>query len=702
MSISTSKQSILFSLLIFVFVSISYSQPDDRLVSWTPESGIKFDGQTQYIRVEDGDAFNLPELTLEAWVKFDDLSGNQIFLNRGEPSTNFTFYAYSGEIRMLVQDQSGYSHAHASLPPAGQWFHCVGTFNRQGEKKLYYNGQLVNKYTPSSSSNYRPIQSDEPLLIGALKETLLGTLERPFDGEMENIRVWNRELSSTEIRALLETQPQDENIDQLKEDGLIAYWAKRSVEGDTVDDLTGNGHTGEWIEIEDKPVVIGAPRADGYHGIWYSNQRSDDKYRYKYSGGLGTYCAKHRHHAQYAPEVDRTFFVYGGTKGVNEPQPLLIMISYYDHKTGTVPKPAIVMEKGTGDAHHNPTLSIDQDGHLWVFASAHGGSDGFIWKSAEPYSIDEFELVMRREFTYPQPRYVEGFGFVFLFTKYTAGRECYVSFSPDGYEWTPDKKIAGFDGHYQISSQSGQKRGTALNWHPSGTGVNSRTNLYYLETRDFGQTWTNVEGDELELPLSSPQNDALVHDYQNDGDLVYLKDITYDHDDNPVILVILSKGYESGPENGPRIWSIAHWSGSEWQFKKVTESDHNYDMGSLYIEEDGTWRIIAPTENGPQEYCTGGEVAIWISEDQGNTWRMSRQLTSESELNHTYVRRVLNANPEFYAFWADGNALEPSESSLYFCNKDGSKVWMLPREIKTDTTKPILLSKSKVQNRFDR
>ncbi len=34
-------------------------------------------------------------------------------------------------------------------------------------------------------------------------------------------------------------------------------------------------------------------RDDGYRGIWYSNQPSNDAYRYKYSGGFATYPQQH-------------------------------------------------------------------------------------------------------------------------------------------------------------------------------------------------------------------------------------------------------------------------------------------------------------------------------------------------------------------------------------------------------------------------
>ncbi|MBN2325574.1 MAG: BNR-4 repeat-containing protein [Candidatus Omnitrophica bacterium] len=439
------------------------------------------------------------------------------------------------------------------------------------------------------------------------------------------------------------------------------------------------------------------PRADGYRGIWYSNQPSKDKYIYKYSGGLGTYCAKHFPHAIYAPQVNKTFFVFGGTKGVDEKNPLLIMASYYDHNTGLVPKPVIVMEKGTSDAHHNPVLCIDADGMLWIFASAHGGKDGFIWKSRKPFSIDSFEQILKKEFTYPQPVFMENFGISLFFTKYTGGRELYVNSSVDGFDPQKDVKLAGFGGHYQSSGSYGSKRATIFNWHPPKGGLNARTNLYYMESNDFGQTWTTVDGKPLTLPLGSPQNDALVRDYQKEGLLVYLKDLNFDEKGNPVFLHVVSRGYESGPENGPRLWMIAHWQGDRWEFKKVAASDHNYDMGSIYIEDDGAWRVIGPTDPGPQAFGTGGEMVMWVSLDRGRSWKKEQQLTQDSPRNHTYARRPLNAHPDFYAFWADGDAFKPSESQLYFTNRDGTNVWMLPVKMEEDFQKPVSVTLEKEQ-----
>ena len=92
-------------------------------------------------------------------------------------------------------------------------------------------------------------------------------------------------------------------------------------------------------------------RHDGYQGIWFTLGQMGE-FGDKYSGGLGTYTAKHRPIAIYAQEVNKTFFVYGGAR--DGKRYLLNMIGYYDHATGMVPKPVIVHDtKGEYDPHDN-------------------------------------------------------------------------------------------------------------------------------------------------------------------------------------------------------------------------------------------------------------------------------------------------------------------------------------------------------------
>lgn len=431
----------------------------------------------------------------------------------------------------------------------------------------------------------------------------------------------------------------------------------------------------------------------GYRGIWYQNQPVAGPSRYKYSGGFATYPQQHVPIAIHAPQVQKTFFVYGATPpGKNT---LWHAVSYFDHQTGTVPRPALLLDKKTDDAHDNPTLALDDEGFLWVFSNAHGtGRPSFIHKSAKPYAIDSWEKVQETNFSYGQPWWLPGQGFVFLHTRYSKGRGLFCQTSREGRTWDEPRSTAFIaQGHYQISWPD-RTRGvitTVFDYHPTPGGLNARTNVYLMQSRDAGKTWTSITGEPLSLPLKATPNPALVFDYQKEGKLVYLKDVTYDAAGNVIVLYLTSKGFEPGPKSGPYQWWTARWTGLAWERRLVTTSDHNYDHGSLYVEGEGIWRVLAPTDPGPQPNTTGGEVVSWITQNAGQSWQREKALTHNSPRNHTYVRRPLDAHPDFYALWADGNPLDdekaPHTSHLYFATKHGD-VFTLPNAMVGDRTTP--------------
>ena len=448
-------------------------------------------------------------------------------------------------------------------------------------------------------------------------------------------------------------------------------------------------------------VVEGAelPEADGYRGIWYFNQPLDNEYRFKYSGGFATYPQQHIPIAIYSEEAGKTFFVYGGTtvRDDGDPQELLHMVSYFDHETGTVPRPRILLNKRTEDAHDNPVLSIDDDGHLWVFSPSHGTSrPSYIHRSERPYSIGSFSRIAITNFSYPQPWHVSGKGFLFLHTRYGAraehgvgGQRNLFSLRIDNpLNWQPAKALVGIErGDYQISWPHGDRVGTAFDHHPAAVGLNGRANIYYLETPDAGETWLTASGTEVKLPITEAENSTLVYDSLRDDELVYLKDLNYDRAGRPVILFLTSRGFESGPENDPRTWKTLRWDGQRWAESVITTSDNNYDHGSLYIEDD-VWRVIAPTAVGPQPYNPGGEMEMWISRNEGVSWQRHRRLTHGSAYNHTYARRPFHAHEDFHAIWADGHGRQPSMSSLYFTDREGNGVWQLPVLMDGSTARP--------------
>ena len=274
---------------------------------------------------------------------------------------------------------------------------------------------------------------------------------------------------------------------------------------------------------------------DGYRPIWFDlGQKSE--YGSKYSGGLGTYTVKHNPMAIYAPEVDKTFFVYGGTIDKNE-RYLLCMIGCYDHKTGMVCKPRVVYDKqGVNDPHDNPALLIDKEGYLWVYVAGRGNHrPGFIYKSVKPYDISKFESTGFKEImAYPQPRLVEGKGHFLFCTRYDGVRRLFYRTSPDGIHWSDYQQIASIipqgetkSGHYQVTGQYGNKLVTAFNRHKDGD-CDTRTNMYYLQTEDFGKTWTLADGTPIQLPIVEKDSPCRVIDAESKGQNLYIKDVNFD------------------------------------------------------------------------------------------------------------------------------------------------------------------------------
>src|SRR5438552_3129426 len=211
-------------------------------------------------------------------------------------------------------------------------------------------------------------------------------------------------------------------------------------------------------------AVHASEKADGYRGIWYAISEGG---KYKYSGGFATYQQQIRPCAIYSKEANKTFFCYGGTS--EDGKTLLEMASYYDHATGMVPKPTVVIDKQTTDAHDNPCIAIDDKGFIWIFSNTHGPANrSFIHRSTAPYSIEHFDQIAQTSFSYGSPWFIPGSGFFFVNNRYSDGRAVAFQTSVDGMKWSEPKLLAQFKGHYQISLCKGHRVAVPFDYHPHG------------------------------------------------------------------------------------------------------------------------------------------------------------------------------------------------------------------------------------------
>ena len=432
-----------------------------------------------------------------------------------------------------------------------------------------------------------------------------------------------------------------------------------------------------WGDIE----LVNRP-ADGYRGIWYMNQPTEDAYKFKYSGGLGTYSEGHLPMAVYSPMTNRTYFCYGGTDTGN--MTLHHCVSYFDHVTKTLARPVIVIDKHTTDAHDNPAIALDDEGYIWLFSASHGTQrPSCISRSVRPHDISEFKIVRRGNFSYPQAHWIRGKGLLLFKTSYLgtmSGRSnLFETYNAQTKTWQASQPFAFIEeGDYLRSWQGANgKIGVAFDRHPKGKGLNFRTDIYYLESEDFGKTWRTAAGTVVSIPITDKDSPTLVRRDPSGSGNVYIKGVRFDAENHPCILFVTSSGAASGPKNDPREWRIMQWTGTNWkELRTGIRGDSNYDFGILSFA-NGDLRILAATGRGPQAWNPGGEIEAWRSSDGGKNWRLEKQVTRLSRCNMNYPRTPFDFHPDFTAFWTDGDGREISESHLYFCD-DALNVHEMP------------------------
>lgn len=117
----------------------------------------------------------------------------------------------------------------ANLPQSGSWVHVLITTNN-GYDKLYVNGLLVSSNTTKHSYKYGANTNSLRLGVGPTQNT-----GNYFNGSLDDIRIYNRELSQSESNTLYnETQTGDITT------GLVAYYPFNG----SGNDASGNGNNG--------------------------------------------------------------------------------------------------------------------------------------------------------------------------------------------------------------------------------------------------------------------------------------------------------------------------------------------------------------------------------------------------------------------------------------------------------------------------
>ncbi len=149
--------------------------------------GYVFDGVDDYVDALNNESLNFTTFTISIWVKPVSLIGSI-----GVIGNNAYILKTTGdEIRLTTPSISDLTSSGALLS-VNEWNHIIVTFIVNGTTYFYSNGKLISS-TASGLINF----PTDNLRLGTVSDT-------DFNGSIDEVRIYNRALSATEIKRLYE------------------------------------------------------------------------------------------------------------------------------------------------------------------------------------------------------------------------------------------------------------------------------------------------------------------------------------------------------------------------------------------------------------------------------------------------------------------------------------------------------------------
>jgi len=176
-----------------------------------------FDGIDDFVLMSTDSAFAVNttgEISISAWVNLATIVGeDDIFstCSNTVASYSYFFYVQDGIPQLAQYTGTTWHQAIASNAiSVDTWYHIVGTIKNSGEVRLYIDGTLVaNVSAGSTTANILSV------IIGRRRAYF-------FDGNISNVRFYNRELTTTEVTDIYEYELNNRYIPV--DEGLIAYY----------------------------------------------------------------------------------------------------------------------------------------------------------------------------------------------------------------------------------------------------------------------------------------------------------------------------------------------------------------------------------------------------------------------------------------------------------------------------------------------
>lgn len=155
-----------------------------------------FDGSRHFRIVDDGDLSLQAAFSVALWFNAHVLSGTLVHKPRGNIGGIYSLKVAETEITFLTNTGGNLRGLTANNLPleVGRWYHVAVTWDG-ASKQVFLNGNLA-----ISQAGQLDAMSNDPVLVGTAGND--DGLSDGFDGRMDDLRIYDRALSSAEVRLL--------------------------------------------------------------------------------------------------------------------------------------------------------------------------------------------------------------------------------------------------------------------------------------------------------------------------------------------------------------------------------------------------------------------------------------------------------------------------------------------------------------------
>lgn len=177
--------------------------------------------------------------SISFWFKTDSVSILESPISHAQDisNANFEVYINSGSLNVSIGNQ-GAALTYGTSVSTGTWYHVVLTLSSSNTYELFINGSSVDTGSGATWGTFTPV-----FRIGGT----YSTASRFFDGIVDEVGIWSKVLSSSEITDLYNSgnglpyyDPTDVKNDSTLSTSLVSYWELEETSGTRVDSHGSN------------------------------------------------------------------------------------------------------------------------------------------------------------------------------------------------------------------------------------------------------------------------------------------------------------------------------------------------------------------------------------------------------------------------------------------------------------------------------